>query len=195
MKNRYSVPLCLLLVGLSFSGLECQAQEAESNANGASSVTGIFDGVVVGGSRRPVKSTQQTTSSYRNPYSKRRGAAAFGSDSFAMGADSEQAKQEEQKRAQARQQMIPAMDAGTHVAASPSQPLSYSPPPPNSASPANQVLNRVENAQQQTEAPSGSGSPEYLRQLVNQVKGGGAGLPGAKPKVLPKHSVSEDNHF
>ena len=179
--------LIFALVLLAPSAAYSQTQADGSPATGGDRVTGIFEGLDVGGPKRksPVKKTRSHSQA---------------PDSFAInpaaGVEPRGGDGGDPARAQARQQMIPVVEAPA-VRSFPrtgSADSAVEVPPGYQAAPGSQIANTLNAARNITGAlpvaPGGS-SPGYLKGLVNQVKS----APGSRPPVIPKHSVDEGNRF
>ena len=150
------------------------AQAPAPDDQGSASVSGIFDGMVVGGTTRKTAGRNRATSYQQNGMH----------DSFAVNpvANSNSHDDIRRHRVQTRVDMIPDLDAQSSA---PAQAVS-APAQPATA-------NTITNSTQSVIRGAGQPSPEYFKLLIDQAKGRSEIAPSAPPKT--KYNVTDDNRF
>ena len=180
----------LIILGICLNGELALAQDADANQDansGSSSVSGMFAGMNVGGSRRRVPHEVRTP--------QKRGKS---SDSFAV-SPSDYAAQlgsPNQNRAQNRQVVVPGLE--TQERRMPT-PVVETPAPAAAAEPTDSagvesVSQTVDNAQSLSNQTANPASAAYYNGLIDQVRGKSDEITGTAP-AKTKFAVTNDNKF
>lgn len=179
----------LIILGICLNAELALGQDADANQDpnaGSNSVSGMFAGMNVGGSRRRVAHEARNT--------QKRGKS---SDSFAV-SPSDYASQmgsPNQNRVQNRQVVVPGLE--TQERRMP-EPVVEAPPaaPSEEAAPTGveSVAQTVDNAQSLSNQVANPASAEYYNGLIDQVRGKSDEITGTAPPKT-KFAVTNDNKF